>query len=98
MTVLAEAYRSAMRIYGIPESMQGGLLRYLVDRIQPGHFLMAVLSNDLAGAFGRGDTENLAALQAYVMFLVNAVPGAAWGSPDRVTAWLMAPRARGAHS
>jgi len=77
-----------MRRYGIPESAQDGLLRYFVGRIQPGHFLMAVLSNDLAEACGRGDEENVAALRAYVMFLVNAAPGHAWGSRALVEEWL----------
>ena len=42
----------------LPEHIRGAMKRYIEDRLQPGGFLEAVLSNDLAGAFGRADHIN----------------------------------------
>jgi len=64
------------------------LQRYVNDRIPPGGFLLAVLSNDLRGACERADQENQRALFEIVKYVYNYVPGVAWGSPERVDEWL----------
>ena len=46
----------------IPAHTKAALDRYVNDRLLPGGFLTAVLSNDLFGAVGSADSENLAAL------------------------------------
>ncbi len=73
---------------GIPERMRGGLARYLMHGIAPGHFLMAVLTNDLKGAVSRGDDENQRLLPEYVTFLYNRTPSGASGSVEKVRDWL----------
>jgi hypothetical protein len=78
---------------GIPAHLHGGLIRYVVDRIAPGHFLTALLENDLVGVINRGDTsevENTALIKAWVSVLYNceAIPAISWGSKERVDAWL----------
>lgn len=72
----------------IPEHMRGGLQRYLTHGIPPGHFLGAVLKNDLAEACRRADLENLPILYRYVEFLYNYVPSSAWGSHDNYHKWI----------
>ena len=82
---------AAMTTHGIPDYMQGGLIRYFNNRLQPGHFLTAVLSNDLMEAFARADEVNTACMESYLMWLYNDVPGrafGAWGSPKAVKEWL----------
>ena len=74
--------------YEIPPYMRGGLDRYINDRIQPGHFLTAVLENKLVEALGHADSTNIRNLPAYVSFLYNHVPSSCWGSPVKVEAWL----------
>lgn len=55
---------------------------------QPGgHFLTAVLENNLSAAIGHGDLDNLAALHHIVSYLYNRCPGACWGSPEKVKEW-----------
>lgn len=71
----------------IPDYMVGGLRRYIEHGIPPGHFLTAVLSNDLRGAFERGDDINRAAVENYVRFLYNYAPSNCWGSPDAFADW-----------
>jgi hypothetical protein len=78
------------RGHTIPEATAKGLLRYLDHHIRPGSFLCAVLCNDLKESLGCADDENTASLQALVAYLYNEVPSAAWGSPEKFTAWLEA--------
>lgn len=73
---------------GVPGHLHGGLVRYLVYRLAPGHFLTAVLANDLREAISRADTDSEAGLGHLVRFLYNDAPALAWGSPAKVEAWL----------
>lgn len=74
----------------VPEHLHGGLLRYLLLGLRPGHFLTAVLENNLAEAFGRADETSRAGLFSLVTFLYNDVPRSAWGSPAKVEDWMTA--------
>ena len=76
----------------IPKRMMGGIKRYIENHIEPGDFLMAVLTNDLTGAVGRADNENMANLPAYVSYLYNEAPSACWGSKEKVAVRLLHPR------
>jgi len=64
------------------------LLNYALYGVPPGSFLQAVLSNDLVEACNRADHQNQRALYDYVYVLYNAMPSAAWGSPEKVRAWI----------
>lgn len=79
----------AMFDAGVPAHLRGGLMRYLLYRIPPGHFLLAVLSNDLKEAMGRADVDSRAGLFNIVSFLYNNAPSSCWGNPDKVHEWLM---------
>jgi len=70
------------------EHLRGSLERYFQNRIEPGSFLTAVLSNDLVGSYARADSQNIRLIGDIVSFLYNRAPAGAWGSPERVTAWL----------
>ena len=75
----------------LPDYMVGGLVRYFNNRIPPGSFLTAILSNDLYEAAARADNTNQMYLSQYVMWLHNYAPGrhsGSWGSPEAVKEWL----------
>ena len=72
----------------IPGHMWGAVQRYFLNGIPPGHFLSAVLSNDLIEAFARADDENARAMEQWCKFLYNYAPRGSYGSPDRFRAWL----------
>ena len=72
----------------IPGHMVESLERYIQRRIQPGHFLSAVISNDLQESCARADSDNQKILPAYVAYLYNEAPGACWGSPEKMQNWL----------
>lgn len=73
---------------GIPEYMHDGIVRYIKDRIKPGHFLTAVICNDLFDAVARADDQNVQALSGYVKFFYNYAPSGCWGSKEKMEAWL----------
>lgn len=75
-------------IHRIPAHCREGLLDYLRYGQPPGHFLLAVLSNDLFAACSRADEENRHALFHYVYLLTNYAPSGAWGSRAHVQAWI----------
>jgi hypothetical protein len=72
----------------MPEHMEDGLYMYLTFRISPGSFMKAVLSNDLIMACEQADVINRNALYKWVVFMINYLPPACYGSPDNVAKWL----------
>lgn len=87
----AEAEARLLRKLGenaVPEHLHGGLIRYLLLGILPGHFLTAVLMNNLAESFARADETSRAGLFNIVQFLYSDVPATAWGSEARVRQWV----------
>ena len=53
--------------YGnIPEHMMASLKAYIMEGRPVGHFLTAVLSNNLFEAFSRADDENASVMRDYV--------------------------------
>ena len=77
-----------MTEYGIPQRMQGAIIRYYEKGLPPGDFLTAVIKNDLAEAVGRADHENVRLLKEYVMWFYNWAPGGSWGSEENYVRWL----------
>ena len=72
----------------IPDHMHEAITAYVETGRPVGHFLAAVLSNDLFEAATRADDKNLEALVGWVRFLYNYAPSACWGSPAAVESWL----------
>lgn len=58
----------------VPEHLQAGLLRWIEHGVLPGHFMQAVLNNDLRQAINRGDDASINGLQKIVQFLHNYAP------------------------
>lgn len=73
---------------GLPEHIRGGIKRYIEEKIPPGGFLTAVLSNDLVRSFASADHVNRHMMFDIVKWLYNEAPKNCWGSPERVKAWL----------
>lgn len=74
--------------YGIPDHMHYSIILYVDKRIEPGSFLCAVLSNNLARAVACADDINIHCLPNYVRFLTNEVPAKCWGNYLAVQDWL----------
>ena len=85
---IKQRYDVALAGSSVPEPLRDGIALYLAHGYQPGHFLTAVLENNLSQAVARGDDSSLAGLPAVVRFLYNNAPSNAWGSPARVDSWI----------
>lgn len=60
------------------DTFVGGMERWVLEGIPPGHFGRAVLNNDLVDAFSRADENNRAAMHTIVLWLYNDCPSPAW--------------------
>jgi hypothetical protein len=74
----------------IPKRMQDAMTRYVLEGVQPGHFLTAVITNDLRGAVNHADEENLPLLRTYVRWFFNVAPGSCYGSAKHMEEWINA--------
>ncbi len=72
----------------IPLYTTDALQDYIDTGNEHGGFVMSVLENDLRGAIGRADMQNLAALKDIIMWLSTHAPSPCWGSPEKVKAWM----------
>lgn len=82
------SFRARLSDRGIPGYMVDGLLLYLFDGCRPGDFLYCILANDFAHAAAQADAANSLCLFQWAGVLLNAVPVTAWGSRERVAAWV----------
>ncbi len=74
--------------YEVPQRYKAELLAYVERSQPPGHFIMAVLTNDLKRACREGDPGAIANMPAFIAWLNKHAPARAWGSPDVVAAWI----------
>ena len=71
----------------LPTNLQDGMQRYIENGFQTGHFLKAVLSNDLFGAVSRADNQNIKLIPDIVRWMHWEIPAPAWGSQEKVKSW-----------
>ena len=74
----------------LPEHMRDGFMRWIEYGIEPGHFGMAIICNDLFEAFRRADSTNLARMKDIVTFFYNEAPSGCYGSKEKAIAWIKA--------
>lgn len=79
----------------IPPHTLQSLNDYALKGWQPGGFLIACLANDLMGAFGMADANNMAALRHITGYIYNCMPSTCHGNSDRVAEWINAGGAEG---
>lgn len=72
----------------IPGHTLEDIINYINQGIRPRSFLTAVLSNNLKESFAQADDLNIANMFAIVKHLYNEIPIAAWGSYEKVRAWI----------
>lgn len=90
----ADRLTRALILGSVPADLHGGLIRYILDGVPTGGFLLAVLSNDLRQACDRADHVNKLYIAQIVGFLNTHAPADCWGSAERVVAWLKQHHAR----
>lgn len=73
---------------GLPAADAGCIERYIFDRIEPGGFVFAVLSNELVWAAEKADFSNQRLLFEWASLMYNGIPIPLRGSRAIVEAWL----------
>lgn len=75
--------------YGqIRQNIVEGINRFVCHHQKVGHFLTAVLSNDMREAFARADDDNRKTMFQIVSYCHNEIPGNCWGTPEKVKRWI----------
>lgn len=72
----------------LPEHMQHAAQDYVEKHRPVGHFLYAVLTNNLVDSFGKADEINFARMADWAEWLWNEAPARCWGSQEKVETWL----------
>lgn len=62
--------------------------KYVSEGIHPGHFIYAVLENDLFGAVSRADANSRRELADIVIYIYNNIPVECYGNRQKVNAWM----------
>jgi hypothetical protein len=71
----------------IPPAVKASLDAWGESAQPPGGFVMAVLENDLQGAFALADDASLANMHAIVLYVYNELVSACWGNKEKIEAW-----------
>jgi hypothetical protein len=71
----------------LPKRMEEAVIQWVIWHREPGHFLSAVLCNNLQDAINRADDENQKCLRGWVQLFYNYAPGRCWGSPALFREW-----------
>lgn len=87
---LYHVYEDAWRLKYLPPHMRMPMFRYLAFGISGGGFVTTILSGNYYGAIHRADKINLDHFLDWIIWLHEACPPEAWGSPTKVNGWCRA--------
>jgi hypothetical protein len=73
----------------IPQRMIPPLYAYVLEGQKPGHFLTAVLCNNLWMASFEADSENVKLLREWAMLVYNYTPYKCNGSKEAMDRWML---------
>jgi hypothetical protein len=66
------------------QNLVPAIKRYVEERIKPGDFLYAVMTNNLKETFLRSDMDNIRILSNIVSWFYWEMPSTMWGSVEKV--------------
>jgi len=72
----------------IPDYMRSIVISYVIDHCPVGGFLERVISNDLVGAIGKADNNNIRNIPAYINWFYNYAPTDCWGNNEVYKNWI----------
>ena len=79
-------------ILHLPLHLQPGIHRFIDQGIRPGHFLSAILENDLALACRLAHPDVRSRIWDIVAYIDQEAPAGAWGNAQRVERWIQEKR------
>ena len=72
----------------LPEHIRAGVKRYIEQRIKPGAFLQAVISNNLIQSLVSADDINIRKITDILNFFYSEAPYECHGSAAKMIKWL----------
>lgn len=78
----------SMNYWHVPKEFADPMYNYLVYGIEPGGFFRGWYANDATSIIRSHPANTVTALKDLTKWMLNCLPGEAWGSHDRVDAWL----------
>lgn len=72
----------------LPRHLVENLHRYVREGRSLGHFLTAILENDLGKAVQHADGTNQKLLAVWARYVFNRIPADCHGSKEKVQAWI----------
>src|ERR1035438_8962836 len=85
---VANNYKLKTMADSIEQTSKESLDRYFERGIDPGHFLKAVLENDLREAVQCGDNVHINNLKGIIAYCYEKLPFYCWGSKQNVEDWV----------
>jgi len=83
-----EEFCEKYEVETLPQHMWPALYRYICKGIPMGSFGSALMADELVGSFCCADEDNLRAMKAWASWLYSRCPRGAWGSEERMRAWI----------
>lgn len=72
----------------VPMHLHCAIIGYIEQGQPVGHFLTALLGNQLVETIKRADGVNILQLREIVDWFIGYAPAPCWGSPEKVALWL----------
>lgn len=88
MDMTKEALEAGLAACHLPPYMWESTIAYILDGRPIGHFLSAIVNNDLKAACDRADFENSVRIYHWVKFFYNYTPQSCWGRSDARDQWV----------
>lgn len=86
----ANELQTSMAAYAVPLENRKPLLMWIINGVEPGDFLQAVLVNDLRCAVNAASRNSMGGLAETVRWLEHQAPGRCWGSDVAYHNWMCA--------
>jgi len=83
-----DRFTRGMRDREVPNYMVDGAVRYIMNGIEPGGFLQAVICNKLVQSFNKADDTNRRCIYNWADVLYNVFPSESWGTEDKYNKWI----------
>lgn len=72
----------------VPQHTREALERYFLYGLEPGGFLTAMLTNNLYGAVGSADHQNIQVIPDIIKWLLTKAPVGSYGSAEAMRSWI----------
>lgn len=84
----ANRLMTSLQYWRVPRDFSEPMFNYLVHGFEPGSFFKGWYANDASSIIHSHPGNSVEALKDLMKWMLNCMPGEAWGSHEKVNAWL----------